>query len=132
MERRCACGLPQVIATHPRLEDGEPFPTLWWLTCRAMSAAVSRLESEGWMEEVNRRLASDAIFRRELERSTSRYTEVRDRLEALGVEDHPGGGPGRVKCLHAHTAHQLATGDNPVGAQVLKALSFEEPREPCV
>lgn len=132
MERRCACGLPQVIATHPRLEDGEPFPTLWWLTCRALATAVSRLESAGWMEEINGRLATDAVFRRELERSTRRYVEVRDRLESLRVEGHPGGGPERVKCLHAHTAHQLVTGDNPVGAAVLEELSFEEPREPCV
>src|SRR5438105_1538060 len=45
--RRCACGLPQVIETGSHLDDGTPFPTLWWLTCRSLSRAVRRLEAAG-------------------------------------------------------------------------------------
>lgn len=120
-----------MIATAPRLEDGTPFPTLWWLTCRALVAAVSRLESEGKMEEINRRLASDERSREALEEATQRYVEARDRLEPLNFPGHPGGGPERVKCLHAHTAHQLVAGDNPVGAEVLEELRWREPQEPC-
>jgi hypothetical protein len=151
--------LPSVIETHPVLENGEPFPTLWWLTCRRLAAAVGRLEGEGFMAEINRRLASDAGFREALEMSTRLYIDRRDSLAPLGEAAHPGGGFGgssspprreaayargceppeikrgssaRVKCLHAHVAHQLVAGDNPVGAAVLEKIGWAEPGEPCV
>ena len=123
--------MPQVIETHPRLEDGTPFPTLWWLTCRALAAQVGRLESEGKMSEINARLDTDPSFRACLEEATRRYVERRDQMEALGTSLHPGGGPDRVKCLHAHTAHELMTGDNPVGAEVLSQLGWADPETPC-
>lgn len=129
--RRCRCGLPQVIETHPRLEDGTPFPTLWWLTCRALSGAIGRLEAGGWMAGLNERLAGDDALRAALGRSIERYVERRDVLEPLGRGGHPGGGPARVKCLHAHTAHHLVTGDNPVGEAVLAHVGWAEPEEPC-
>jgi uncharacterized protein len=28
---RCPCGLPAVVQTSPRLEDGTPFPTLYYM-----------------------------------------------------------------------------------------------------
>ncbi|MDQ4148839.1 MAG: DUF501 domain-containing protein [Actinomycetota bacterium] len=130
--RRCSCGKPQVIETHPRLEDGTPFPTLWWLTCRALAGRVGQLESSGWMGELNERLATDPSFRKALAESTERYVMRRDLLERLGPTTHPGGGPERVKCLHAHTAHYLIIQDNPVGAEVLAALAWAEPKVPCV
>jgi hypothetical protein len=42
---RCPCGQPDVVQTSPRLEDGTPFPTLYYLTCPRAGAAASRLES---------------------------------------------------------------------------------------
>ncbi|MGH2768737.1 MAG: DUF501 domain-containing protein, partial [Actinomycetota bacterium] len=114
--RRCTCGLPQVIETDPRLPDGTPFVTLWWLTCRALSSAIGRLESGGWMSGFNRRLAENQQLRSSLVLSTQRYLARRDAIEPLGRPAHPGGGPDRVKCLHAHTAQHLVTGDNPVGS----------------
>ncbi|MGQ0679637.1 MAG: DUF501 domain-containing protein [Actinomycetota bacterium] len=130
--RRCPCGHPQVIATDPRLEDGTPFPTMWWLTCARLSSAIGRLESVGWMASFNRRLADEPELREALARSTERYVAMRDRIDRLGPQGHPGGGPGRVKCLHAHVAHQLMSADNPAGAGALAELGWSDPQAPCV
>ncbi|HLI57760.1 MAG TPA: DUF501 domain-containing protein, partial [Actinomycetota bacterium] len=138
--RRCACGLPQVIETSPRLDDGTPFPTMWWLTCRALSKSVGRLEAGGWMAAFNERLATDGALAASLAASTAAYVARRDSGQPLpGTErGHPGGGgargtqPGRVKCLHAHTAHQLVSGDNPAGAAVLEELAWVDPPHPCL
>ena len=56
---RCPCGLPDVVETTPRLADGTPFPTLFYLTCPRATAACSRLESNGLMKEMMTRLADD-------------------------------------------------------------------------
>lgn len=130
--RRCACGKPQVLETYPRLDDGTPFPTLYWLSCRKLSSAIGTLESGGWMAGLNRRLAEDPEFHEGLRLSTEEYVRRRNGLDELGPTAHPGGGPDRVKCLHAHTAHQLVTGDNPAGAEVLRELGWEDPTRPCV
>ena len=131
--RRCACGKPQVLETYPRLDDGTPFPTLYWLSCKKLSSAIGGLESGGWMAELNRRLEADPEFHEALRVSTEAYVRKRDELDApLGPVTHPGGGPDRVKCLHAHTAHHLVRGDNPAGAEVLKQLEWVDPRRPCV
>ncbi len=130
--RRCACGKPQVLQTEPRLDDGTPFPTLWWLSCRKLSSAIGGLESGGWMAELNRRLVEDPEFHAALRRSTEDLVARRNELDTLGPTVHPGGGPDRVKCLHAHVAHYLATGDNPAGAEALQQLGWQDPARPCV
>src|SRR3954451_15183491 len=56
---RCSCGLPDVVETAPRLPDGTPFPTLYYLTCPRAASAIGRLESSGVMREMTDRLASD-------------------------------------------------------------------------
>lgn len=130
--RRCACGLPQVIETDPKLEDGTPFPTLWWLTCTRLVSLVSKLESDGWMAQMNDSLSSDPELREKLRSSTTSYIRARDSIDPLGASGHPGGGPERVKCLHAHTAHYLVTADNPVGEAVMRELDWSDPEAPCV
>ena len=57
---RCPCGLPDVVETAPRLPDGTPFPTLYYLTCPRATAALSGLEASGLMREMTARLAQDA------------------------------------------------------------------------
>ncbi|MCU1478624.1 MAG: septum formation initiator family protein, partial [Subtercola sp.] len=42
---RCICGAPTVVATAPRLDDGTPFPTLYYLSHPAATAAMSDLEA---------------------------------------------------------------------------------------
>ena len=56
---RCPCGKPAVMATQPRLPDGSPFPTMYYLTCPRAVAACSSLEAQGLMAEMNRRLSQD-------------------------------------------------------------------------
>lgn len=114
------------------LEDGTPFPTLWWLTCRKLVSAIGELEASGWMKDINRLLEEDPFLREELRRAIENYIAIRDALVQLGKSAHPGGGPGRVKCLHAHAAHQLVTGTNPVGRAVLEELDWVDPQTRCV
>ena len=45
--------------TRPRLPDGTPFPTLYYLTCPRAAAAIGTLESSGLMREMEARLAAD-------------------------------------------------------------------------
>ena len=56
---RCPCGKPGVVATDPRLPDGTPFPTTYYLTCPRATAGCSTLESQGVMAEMTDRLAED-------------------------------------------------------------------------
>ena len=57
---RCPCGKPAVVETPPRLSDGEPFPTFYYATCPRLTAAISTLETTGMMEEMSKRLETDA------------------------------------------------------------------------
>lgn len=120
------------------MEDGTPFPTLWWLTCKKLTAETGRLEADGFMAAVNDRLKTDEAMRASLEKSILAYLEARDRVHPLGKSGHPGGGAinregnMRVKCLHAHLAHHLITNDNPVGEAVLRELNWADPSTPCV
>lgn len=86
------------------------------------------------MKRINERLAGDADFERELKLATQRFLVARDGSLSGRTQRHPGGGPDRVKCLHAHLAHYLVTGDNPVGRLVLEELSKAGalPNRPCV
>ena len=56
---RCPCGRPDVVATAPRLPDGTPFPTAYYLTHPAYVAEASRIESHGTMAEWTAELAED-------------------------------------------------------------------------
>jgi uncharacterized protein len=131
--RRCHLGVPMVIENHPRLPDGSPFPTLYWLTCPLLVRRASRLEADGWMTEVGEDLARDPNLRERLSAAFDAYRARRDAHEA--IEDAgapPGGGPDRVKCLHAHLAHELAAPPNPVGARTLQRTGWPDCLAPCV
>jgi uncharacterized protein len=137
---RCPCGLPDVVQTAPRLPDGTPFPTLYYLTCPRAVAAVSRLEAEGLMREMTRRLAAEPALRQAYLAAHRDYLARRqDAARAVGVEPLPagtptaGGMPDRVKCLHALVAHELAVpGANPLGAQAGAAAGEWWRSGPCV
>ena len=123
---RCPCGLPDVVTTAPRLDDGTPFPTTYYLTCPRATAAVSTLEASGLMREMTQRLASDPElaerYRAAHEDYLRRRAELGDVPEIEGVS--AGGMPTRVKCLHVLVAHALAAGPgvNPLGDEALAAL----------
>jgi hypothetical protein len=130
--RRCHLGIPMAIENHPRLPDEAPFPTLFWLTCPLLVKRASRLESEGAMASLNRDLGRDQDLRGRLGLALERYAARRDGREPLVGVSPPGGGPDRVKCLHAHLAHQLVDPPNPVGAVTLARSGWPDCVAPCV
>lgn len=131
--KRCHLGIPMVIENHPRLEDGSPFPTLFYLTCPMLIKRVSRLEAAGRMAEMNTRLGEDDGLRQRLAAAITRLIDRRDSHERIAESGAPpGGGPDKVKCLHAHTAHQLADPPNPVGALAMSETGWPDCRTPCV
>jgi uncharacterized protein len=131
---RCPCGLPDVVETSPRLEDGTPFPTLYYLTCPRASSAIGGLESAGVMREMTARLADDPDLRARYEAAARDYVARRDAHEVLEGVPAQGGMPTRVKCLHVHVAHSLAVGRgvNPFGDEALEQLPEWWSRGPCV
>lgn len=129
---RCEYGLPSVVRTSPVLDDGSPFPTLYYLTCPMAVRAIGRLEADGTMEMYEQRLAEDETLRAAYERAHERYRAARDALVPLGDEQQTAGGmPGRVKCLHALYAHELADA-NPIGASVREVIEPLGCPAPCV
>ncbi len=132
---RCACGLPDVLATRPRLDDGTPFPTTFYATCPRLTGAISTLEGTGLMREMTDRLATDPALADAYESAHRDYLARRATLgdvpELDGVS--AGGMPGRVKCLHVLVAHSLAAGPgvNPLGDEALAMLPEWWAAGPC-
>jgi hypothetical protein len=122
-----------VVQTSPRLADGTPFPTLYYLTCRRLTGLVGRIEASGAMREMTDRLATDPQLARAYRAAHDSYLAERDALEPLGTQISAGGMPGRVKCLHVHVAHALARGRgvNPFGDEVLAQIGPWWTSGPC-
>lgn len=124
---RCVCGRPLVVRTAPRLDDGTPFPTTYYLTCPPAVAAVSTLEAGGLMKELSARLVEDTELAAAYRLAHEAYLADREELghveEIAGVS--AGGMPTRVKCLHVLVGHALAAGPgvNPIGDLVLAELA---------
>lgn len=132
---RCVCGRPLVVRTAPRLDDGTPFPTTYYLTCPPAVAAVSTLEATGLMKELTARLGEDEELAAAYERAHRVYLADREELghveEIAGIS--AGGMPIRVKCLHVLVGHALAAGPgvNPIGDEVLGLLREEWRPDRC-
>ena len=126
---RCRCGRPLVVVTTPRLPDGTPFPTTFYLSHPALVKGASTLESRGEMETMNARLGEDPeladAYVRAHEDYVSRRGQLGDVPEIASVS--AGGMPTRVKCLHALVGHALAAGPgvNPIGDEALAMLAAE-------
>ena len=131
---RCVCGRPTVVRTAPRLDDGTPFPTSYYLTHPAAVKGCSTLEAEHLMETFNAELADDAELAAAYAAAHDDYLARRAELgqvpEIEGVS--AGGMPTRVKCLHALLGHTLAAGVgvNPIGDRTLAALRERELWDP--
>ncbi|MDK9322611.1 DUF501 domain-containing protein [Propionibacterium freudenreichii] len=123
---RCPCGRPGVIATEPRLPNGSPFPTTYYLTCPRAVAACSRLEANGVMAEMTRRLENDPELAERYRAAHESYLADRAALGEVPELDgiSAGGMPTRVKCLHALLGHALAVGPgvNPLGDETVRAV----------
>ncbi|WP_459549355.1 DUF501 domain-containing protein [Nocardia sp. X0981] len=119
-------GVPGVVKTAPKLPDGTPFPTLYYLTDPRLTAEASRLESAGVMKGMTERLGRDAALAAAYRAAHESYLAERDEIEPLGTDFSGGGMPDRVKCLHVLIAHALAKGPgvNPLGDEAV-ALAAE-------
>ena len=127
---RCVCGKPLVVQTSPRLGDGTPFPTTYYLTHRGATAAVSTLEASGLMAQYQQRLADEPEFAAAYQAAHEAYLADRALIGGEQVDEiagiSAGGMPTRVKCLHALVGHALAAGPgvNLVGDLALAACSW--------
>lgn len=123
---RCPCGDPDVVRTAPRLPDGTPFPTSFYATCPRLTGAISTLESQGVMRQMQERLTEDDALAERYAAAHRDYLRRRAELaevpEIAGVS--AGGMPTRVKCLHVLVGHSLAAGPgvNPLGDEALSML----------
>ena len=132
---RCVCGNPTVVATKPRLDDGTPFPTLYYLTHPAATAAISTLEATQVMNELSELLADEDISAQYLAAHEA-YPADRETLGHVPEIDgiSAGGMPTRVKCLHALAGHSLSAGPgvNPIGDLALERVAWSPLVRECV
>lgn len=130
---RCVCGNPLVAATAPRLSNGTPFPTVFYLAHPVITAAASRLEAEGAMYAMTDEIAADEAMAKAYRAAHENYLAERERIRvATNTGEVPeiegisaGGMPTRVKCLHAVLGHTLSVGRgiNPYGDRTLDMIS---------
>jgi uncharacterized protein len=138
---RCPCGNPDVVTTEPRLPNGTPFPTTFYLTCPRAASRIGTLEGGGLMKEMQDRLADDPELAAAYRAAHERYLAARSAIGAEAELDVPeiegisaGGMPDRVKCLHVLAGQALAQGPgvNPLGDEVLELLGPWWEAGPCV
>jgi hypothetical protein len=124
---RCPSGHPNVVKTEPRLDDGTPFPTMFYLTCPRLAGEIGTLEASGLMREMSARLLEDQALAEAYQRAHDEYLAEREALGHVPEIDGitAGGMPTRVKCLHVLVGHSLAKGPgvNPLGDEALELLS---------
>ena len=137
---RCPFGRPAVTEQAPYTPEGEPFPTTYWLTCRHLVAAVSRLEAAGGVERWSAEVEADGALRSDLERASDEQRTIR---RELADGEGPDGGaalelgiggsrnPGALKCLHAHVAFALARPGYRLGEAILDEVPQRWPRGCC-
>ena len=132
---RFVCGNPTVVATSPRLADGSPFPTFYYLTHPAATSAMSTLEATQVMPELAALLDEDESiadgYRAAHEAYLADRAQFGDVSEIAGIS--AGGMPVRVKCLHALVGHALAAGRgvNPIGDLALDRSDWSPQRCQC-
>lgn len=137
---RCPCGQPDVVTTEPRLPNGTPFPTTYYLTCPRAASRIGTLEGGGLMREMEARLGTDPELAAAYRAAHEAYLAGRARLAEAAGQSVPeiegisaGGMPDRVKCLHVLAGHALAAGPgvNPLGDEVLELLGDWWSSGPC-
>jgi hypothetical protein len=125
---RCPFGQPAVTEQAPFDEEGRPFPTQFYVTCRYLVAAISRLEAAGGVERWTRAAAADDALRASLERAQAEQRRIRPELDA-GIGGSTRGGS--IKCLHAHAAFALARPGYELGDRILAELPSPWPDSCC-
>jgi hypothetical protein len=125
---RCPYGRPAVTEQAPFDEHGEPFPTTYYLTCRALVAAIARLEADGGVERWTRAVDTDETLAASLRAANDEQRRLRPEL--------PGGiggatRAGSLKCLHAHAAFALARPGYELGDRILAEVGELWPADGC-
>jgi hypothetical protein len=115
---RCPFGRPAVTEQSPYDPQGEPFPTTYYVTCRFLVAAISRLEAAGGVERWSTAAADDPQLGASLVAAHERARTVRralagpetgcDQGASLDLGVGGAGRTGSLKCLHAHVGFALA------------------------
>jgi hypothetical protein len=125
---RCPFGRPAVTEQAAFDEDGHPFPTQFYVTCRYLVAAISRLEAAGGVERWSRAAQDDVALARSLADAQAEQRRLRPELDA-GI----GGATrtGSLKCLHAHAAFALARPGYELGERILAELPSAWPDSCC-
>jgi uncharacterized protein len=139
---RCPFGAPAVTEQEPYDTAGAPFPTTYYLTCRHLVAAVSRLEAAGGVERWSAAVATDETLAESLARATDEQRRVRRELAGgeAGADDGTSldlgiggsGNPGQLKCLHAHVAFALARPGYELGDKIVTELEPLWPDQCCL
>ena len=138
---RCPFGLPAVTEQEPYDDEGAPFPTTYYLTCRHLIAAVSRLEAAGGVERWSAAVAASTRLTADLAEATASQRRIRRTLAAgrMGADhgdslDSGIGGsrnPAQLKCLHAHVAFALAHPGYSNGELILTEIPERWPTGSC-
>ncbi|KAB3523107.1 DUF501 domain-containing protein [Corynebacterium sp. zg254] len=123
-------GQPAVVKTWPKLPDGTPFPTLYYLTDPRLTAEASRLEVAGVMKTMQERLGNDPELAADYQRAHEHFLAQRNAMESLGTDFSGGGMPDRVKCLHVLIAYALAEGPDRVrlGTEAVALAAENNPK----
>jgi hypothetical protein len=126
---RCPYGLPAVTEQEPYDASGDPFPTTYYVTCRHLVSAISRIESAGGVERWSAAVAGDRELASSLDAATAEQVRVRHELagdrrgndDGASLDSGIGGSrtPAHLKCLHAHAAFALARGDYALGERIV-------------
>ena len=125
---RCPFGRPAVTEQAPFDENGNPFPTQYWITCSYLSAAIARVEAGGGVERWTCAVNDDPELQRSLDDANAKQRELRPELDS-GI----GGSlsSGSLKCLHAHAAFALAQPGYELGDRILAELPALWPSQCC-
>ncbi len=125
---RCPFGRPAVTEQAPFDEDGRPFPTQFYVTCRHLVAAISRLEAAGGVERWTRAATDDPALAASLAAAEAEQRALRPELDAgIGGSTRTGS----LKCLHAHAAYALARPGYELGERMLEELPSLWPDSCC-
>lgn len=138
---RCPFGAPAVTEQHPYDPEGEPFPTTYYVTCRHLVAAISRLEAVGGVEKWTAEARADPALAESVARADEEQRRLRREL-AAGRTGRDGGASldfgvggarrsGSLKCLHAHAAFALARPGYALGERILAELDPRWPDRCC-
>jgi uncharacterized protein len=125
---RCPFGRPAVTEQYAYARDGEPFPTMFWLTCPFLVAAVSRIEAEGGVERWTRAAIEDPALGESLRSANEEQRRLRPEIDA-GVGGRTR--TGSLKCLHAHAAYALARPGYELGERILAEVEPLWPSRCC-